>query len=98
MTLPQLLTELARLGIRLKADGERLRYAPQAALTPDLAEWLRIHKPAVLAYLKTGEIVLDAQTATVADVRAALDFCNQSRNGNSDGVFSQNQDTLNQER
>ncbi len=97
MTLPQLLTVLARLGIRLQADGERLRYAPQASLTPDLAEWLRELKPAVLAYLRTGEIILDAQTATVADVRAALDFFNQSRIGNSDGVLSQNQEPF-QER
>lgn len=93
VTLSQLLTELARLGIRLKADGERLRYAPKSALPPELAKRLREHKPAVLAYLRTGEIVLDAQTATVADVREALDFFNLSRNRNSDCLTSQNQDT-----
>lgn len=74
VTLPQLLNELARLGIQLKADGERLRYAPRAALSAELAKRLREHKPAMLAYLRTGEIVLDAQTATVADVLEALDY------------------------
>lgn len=74
MTLPQLLAELARLGVRLQADGERLQFAPKAALTPKLAEQLKANKPAVLAYLRTGGIILDSQTATVADVRAALDF------------------------
>lgn len=93
MTLPQLLAELARLGVRLEADGERLRYAPRAALTPELAERLREHKPAVLAYLRSGQIVLDAQTATVADVLQALDVFKLSRIGNSDVVPSQNQDT-----
>lgn len=93
MTFPQLLVELARLGVQLNADGERLRYAPKAALTPELAERLREHKPAVLAYLRTGVILLDAQTATVADVLQALDFFKLSRVGNSDAVFSRNQDT-----
>ncbi len=97
MTLPQLLAELARLGVRLEADGERLRYAPRAALTPELAEPLREHKPALLAYLRTGKIIFDAQTATAADVRAALDFFNLSRIGNSDVVLSQNQEPF-QER
>lgn len=92
MTLPQLLTELARLGIRLHAEGERLRYAPRSALSSELVERMKAHKPALLAYLRTGEIILDARTATVADVQQALNFFKTSRMGNSDAVLSQNQE------
>ena len=35
-----LLVELARRGIELRADGDRLRYRPRSAMTPDLAEGL----------------------------------------------------------
>ncbi len=94
LTLPQLLTELARLGIQLKADGDRLRFAPKESITPELLEQLRTHKPAILDYLRTGKIVLDAQTATVADVRLALEIVNPSRIGDSDAVRSKTQDTF----
>jgi len=46
-----LLTDLGRLGVELVADGDRLRYRPQSALTPDLADRLRSHKAELLAIL-----------------------------------------------
>ncbi len=49
--LTNLLIDLARLGIRLEAHGDRLRYHPRSALTPDLAEQLRTHKAELLAVL-----------------------------------------------
>ncbi len=61
--------------------------------TSDLAEQLKAHKPALLAYLRTGEILMNPKTATVADVQAALDLFNPSRIANSDAVLSQHQDT-----
>ena len=36
----ELLVEVSRLGIELVAHGDRLRYRPRRALTPDLAERL----------------------------------------------------------
>lgn len=47
-----LLAELTGRGIELKARGERLRYRPRSALTPELAERVKAHKPALLALLQ----------------------------------------------
>ena len=97
-SLPTVLRDCLDWGIQLTAHGDQLIVdGPQEALTAELIEALRIHKPALLRYLQTGEILLDAQTATVADVRAALDFFNPSRIGNSDVVLSQNEEPF-QER
>ena len=52
MNTPELLSDLDRLGIRLKADGERLRYYPRSALTPDLLGRLKAHKADLLALLQ----------------------------------------------
>jgi len=41
MSAADLLTDLAKRGIELVARGDRLRYRPRSALTPDLAERLR---------------------------------------------------------
>ena len=43
-SLTALLRELTRRGIRLAADGGRLRYFPQHAVSPRLLEALRHHK------------------------------------------------------
>jgi hypothetical protein len=48
----QLLRTLTQLGIRLEADGDRLRYAPRSAVTPDLAKRMKAHKPELLAMLR----------------------------------------------
>jgi len=47
-----LLTELVRRGIELQPYGDRLRYRPRSALTPELAERVRRHKPVLLALLR----------------------------------------------
>ncbi len=91
-TLPTLLQECAGREIRLTAHGEQLTIdGPKEALTSELIEALETHKPALLAYLRTGEIILDAQTATVADVQYALEFFKSSRIGNSGAVLSHKQ-------
>ena len=51
MSAAVLLMDLGRLGIRLEADGERLRFHPRSALTPDLLDRLKAHKGEVLALL-----------------------------------------------
>jgi hypothetical protein len=48
----ELLVDLARRGIRLEARGDRLRYHPQSAVTPDLLELLKADKAALLALLR----------------------------------------------
>ena len=51
MTAHELLTDLDRLGIPIEAHGDRLRYSPRSAVTPDLAQRMKAHKPALLAIL-----------------------------------------------
>ena len=47
----ELLADLAGLGIEVVAQGDRLRYRPQDALTPEMIGRLKIHKAALLAIL-----------------------------------------------
>lgn len=48
MTAAALMVDLMRLGIRLEARGDRLRFHPQSAVTPDLAEQLKANKAELL--------------------------------------------------
>ena len=43
---------LARLGIRIEAHGDRLRYSPRSAVTPELADRMKAHKGELLAILR----------------------------------------------
>ena len=52
MRAAQLMADLTRLGIRLEAHGDRLRYSPRSAVTPDLAERMTAHKAELLALLR----------------------------------------------
>ena len=50
----ELLADVARRGIKLEPHGDRLRYCPRSAVTPDLAERLAAHKAELLAMLQTN--------------------------------------------
>ena len=52
MSTAQLMTYLTRLGIRIEAHGDRLRYSPRSAVTPDLANRMKAHKGELLAILR----------------------------------------------
>ena len=52
MTATTWIKDLAQLGIQLKADGDRLRYAPRSAVTPALAEQIKAHKGELLEILR----------------------------------------------
>lgn len=52
MSATQLVSDLARLGIRIEAHGERLRYSPRAAATPALIHRMKTHKGELLAILQ----------------------------------------------
>jgi pyochelin synthetase len=53
MNVSDVLTELARLGIQLRADGEQLvLHAPKGSLTPALQDQLRAHKPELISMLR----------------------------------------------
>lgn len=51
----QLLLELARRKVGLTADGDRLRYSPRSAMTPELVVRLKEHKAAVLAIVQEAK-------------------------------------------
>jgi hypothetical protein len=52
MSVDELLDALGELGIEIKADGDRLRFRPRSALTPELECWLKVHKAELLAGLR----------------------------------------------
>ena len=63
----ELMANLARLGIRLEADANRLLYWPRSAVTPDLAERVKAHKGELLAILRPS---VEAQSITCARCRS----------------------------
>jgi len=56
-----LLAELVRRGIELQPHGDRLRYRPKAAMTPELAERVKAHQPELLAALAAGRAPVGEQ-------------------------------------
>jgi TubC N-terminal docking domain len=70
MSSTELLLDLGRLGIRLEADGERLRYFPQSALTPVLLDRLKAHKAELLAMLRPAPEVAPALPTPTSDAPA----------------------------
>src|SRR5262245_17574403 len=52
MRAAELLTELGRLGIRLQADGDKLRYPPTPAQPPDFHTRMKGHKGELLKRLR----------------------------------------------
>ena len=76
----ELLADLARRGIRLEADGERLRYHPRSALTPDLLDRLKAHKAELLTLLLRAtafdiDSAPDAEPAPAAQENPAPPAC-----------------------
>jgi len=67
MNATDLITDLARLGIRIEAHGDRLRYSPRSAVTPDLADRMKAHKGELLAILRRDP---DAQVIELTDATA----------------------------
>ncbi len=54
-----LLVELIRRGIEICAAGDRLRYRPRSAMTPDLADRLAAHRAGLLAILAAADDVTE---------------------------------------
>lgn len=52
MSATQIITDLKQLGIRIEAHGDRLRYSPRSAVTPDLTRRMKAHKGELLAILR----------------------------------------------
>lgn len=52
MSALELYTLLTKHGVILEASGDRLRYSPKDALTPELVEQVRQHKRALVTLLE----------------------------------------------
>ena len=74
MSAAHLMNDLDRLGIHLEAHGDRLRYSPRSAVTPELADRMKAHKLELLAILQwnVGTPAIDLTDAN-AIWQAALD-------------------------
>ena len=68
MNIAQLITDLTRLGIHIEAHGDRLRYAPRSAVTPDLTDRMKTHKDELLAILRRDS---PAQAIDLTDAAVA---------------------------
>ncbi len=64
-----LLAELADRGVELRAEGERLRFRPIAAMTSELVAGIKACKPELLAVLAGGPISAGEGDAHVGDER-----------------------------
>lgn len=51
MLVSEILAEVGRQGVSLFSKGDRLRFWPKSALTPELLEELKRHKAEILAVL-----------------------------------------------
>jgi hypothetical protein len=56
MSVTELMVDLRDRGIQLEAHGDRLRYSPKEAMTPELTERVKAHKPTLLAILTADDI------------------------------------------
>ncbi len=63
VSVNQLISELAQRGIRIEANGDRLRYSPRSAVTLGLADRMKAHKSELLAMLRSRSTDLGSCTA-----------------------------------
>lgn len=66
MTANDLLSELRRRGIELVAAGDRLRYRPKDAVTPELREAILAHKAEIMRLLGDREPAFGSPDAAAA--------------------------------
>ena len=57
------MNELAQRGIRIEASGDRLRFSPRSAVTPDLADRMKAHKGELLTILRSMSVDICECTA-----------------------------------
>ena len=77
MSAGELLAELKRLGVKIEADGDRLRYAgPQEAISPELIGRLKVHKAELMAVCAKTKIGVkeDRNLSETVRMRPASDL------------------------
>src|SRR5947209_11984287 len=69
MTTGEFLSNLRQSGVRLWAEGERLRYsAPPGTMTPELLEQLAERKAKLLDFLRAAGVTVEATTRPILPV------------------------------
>ena len=68
MTAADLIADLAQLGIQLEAHGDRLRFWPRSAVTPDLAQRMKARKRQLLFLLRSDAPDTDTTTTSRPDL------------------------------
>jgi len=69
MTATGILSELARRRVYLEVAGDKLRWRPKDALTPDLVEALKQRKAEILGLLSRAAVAPQTRQAVHARVR-----------------------------
>ena len=69
MTATDLLQDIRRLGLTIKAEGDALRVAPAGRLPPALREAAKTHRRELLALLRPASVSVLAPPAPPAGVR-----------------------------
>ena len=69
MSASELLVELREYGVQLVATGGELRYRPREAVTPQLLDDLREHKPELLQLLESEQYKLQGVNCYSEDSR-----------------------------
>ena len=70
-----LLNALASVGVEIRIDGDRLRFRPATAVSPDRLMALRAHKPAIVSVLANLAKRLRALRHHVDSRSADQDWC-----------------------
>ena len=84
MIAAELLTDLAQRGIRLEVHGDRLRYSPRSAVTPDLAAELKRHKGNLLAILRSET---ETPVTNLTDAKAVWQAAAESADDSEPDAF-----------
>ena len=69
MTATEILYELERRGVHLEVAGDKVRWRPKEAVTPDLVEALRQRKAEILGLLSRATVAGQTRQAVQARVR-----------------------------
>ena len=69
MNATELLEDLNRLGIRLAVHGDRLRYSPRSAVTPELANRMKAHSDSLAEQLSHGMLLATQSVAEPAVIQ-----------------------------
>jgi len=74
LTAAKVLSEVHAHGVTLIPDGDRLRFSPASALTPEMVEELRQHKEDILSILRHREEVQQDTSPRIENTGEVLEL------------------------